>query len=82
MSVECSVTKGASLLQGLGTIVTEGLGRVQEAEVRGREQASAFWAPQNCHTHELTTDVAFLRKIPPAKVTTWRWQGLTSSTLY
>lgn len=33
MSVECSVTKGESLPQGLGTVVTEGLGRVQEAEV-------------------------------------------------
>lgn len=68
MSVECSVTKGASLPQGLGTIVTEGLGRVREAEVRGQEQASVFWAPQNCHTHELTTDVASLQKIPPARL--------------
>lgn len=32
------------LPKGLGTVVTEGSGRVQEAEVRGQEQASVFWA--------------------------------------
>lgn len=62
--------------------MTEGLGREQEAEVRGQEQASVFWARQNCHAHELTTAVASLHKIPPANVTAWRWLGLTSPTAY
>lgn len=67
--------KELSLPKGLGAVVTEGLGREQEAEVRSQEQASVFWARQNCHSHELTTAVASLHKIPPANVTTWRLAG-------